>query len=141
MEMRKPLSLVLGLLALTVVLAAQDHDNMNEKAAKGQVIFTTDVRVGTTVLQAGEYDVTCDTKKITFTRTVDAKDAEWINGLDPITRAQVVKKGKKFEFTCKGKELNAPAEDTFANVAVDQNGGHYLDKLYLRGSKIEHTFQ
>src|SRR5262252_2911750 len=89
--MRKPLLVALGLLLMIGTLVAQTHDNAAEKKVSDVVMFTTDVRVGSTVLKAGEYRVACDTKKVTFTKQASAKDQEWLNTLDPVERLAVQK--------------------------------------------------
>lgn len=138
--MRKPLLVTLGLLLAIGTLVAQTHDNMTEKKVGDVVLFTTDVRVGATVLKAGEYRVACDTKKVTFTRQALAKDQEWINTLDPVERLAVQKSEKALEVPCLGRDVGAKAEHTVIQLGPEKDGVRTLDKLYLRGSNIEHVF-
>jgi len=98
------------------------------------------VRVGATVLKAGEYRVVCDTKKVTFTMQALAKDQEWRNTLDPVERLAVQKSEKALEVPCLGKEVGAKAEHTVIELGPARDGVRSLDKLYLRGSNIEHVF-
>jgi hypothetical protein len=119
---------------------AQTHDNAMEKKATDVVMFTTDVRVGTTVLKAGEYKVECDTKTMTFTRLVSGKDQEWANTLDPVERLAVLKSAKALEIACKGKLLSAPSDSTVMQITTDKDGVRTLDKLLLHGSNVEHVF-
>jgi hypothetical protein len=119
---------------------AQTHDNAMEKKATDVIMFTTDVRVGTTVLQAGEYKVECDTKTMTFTRLVSGKDQEWANTLDPVERLAVLKSAKALEIACKGKQLSAPSDSTVVQIITDKDGIRTLDKLLLHGSNVEHVF-
>src|SRR5437016_5405818 len=105
--MRKLLSLAVGFLFAGGLVWGQTHDNMTEKAVKDVIVFTSDVKVGATILPAGEYRVMCDTKKITFARLVAAKDQESKDLLDPITRVQVIDHTgavKVLEVPCKGRE-------------------------------------
>lgn len=139
--MRKPLLVTLGLLFAIGTLVAQTHDNNVEKKASDVVLFTTDVRVGATVLKAGEYRVTCDTKKVTFIKQMSAKDQEWINTLDPVERLAVQKSEKALEMPCLGKDTGAKAEQTIIQLGPVTDGVRPLDKLYLRGSTIEHVFK
>jgi len=118
--MRKFLFLVLGVLLVAANLIAQDHSNVTEKTVKDQITLVSDVRVGVTVLKAGEYRVVCDTVKISFTRVGDNKAAVVV--------------------PCKGQELRQPTRATEVHTAVDQSGVRFLEKLLLRGSNIEHTF-
>src|SRR5580765_613310 len=103
--MRKLLLVTLGFVIAVGTLVAQTHDNQIEKKANDVVLFTTDVRVGATVLKAGEYRVVCDTKKVTFTRQALAKDQEWRNTLDPVERLAVQKPEKALEVPCLGKDV------------------------------------
>jgi hypothetical protein len=136
--MRKPLLVGLGLLLMAGALVAQ-HENANEKVSD-VVLFTSDVQVGAVVQKAGEYRVACDTKKVTFTRQALAKDQEWINTLDPVERLAVQKSEKALEVPCLGKDLGAKADHTIIQLGAAKDGVRPLDKLYLRGSSIEHVF-
>jgi len=138
--MRKLLLVTLGFVLAVGTLVAQTHDNQIEKKANDVVLFTTDVRVGATVLKAGEYRVVCDTKKVTFTRQALAKDQEWLNTLDPVERLAVQKSEKALEVPCLGKDVGAKAEHTVIELGPAKDGVRQLDKLYLRGSNIEHVF-
>jgi hypothetical protein len=125
---------------MTGTLIAQTHDNATEKKVSDVITFSTDVRVGTTILKAGEYRVACDSKTITFTRLASAKDQEWIGGLDPVEQLMVKSNAKALEVPCKGKELSAKSENTVVQIVVDKDGVRSLDKLLLHGSNIEHVF-
>lgn len=138
--MRKSLLVTLGLVLMVGTLVAQTHDNMNEKKVGDVILFTTDVRVGATVLKAGEYRVACDTKKVTFTRQALAKDQEWLNTLDPVERLNVQKSQKALEVPCLGRDVGAKAENTVIQLGTEKDGVRTLEKLYLRGSNIEHVF-
>ena len=139
--MKKGFLLAAGFISAVAVLTAQDHNNLNEKTAKDVIVFSSNVKVGTTTLAAGEYRVVCDTRKVSFTRLVAAKDQEFINSLDPLTRQNVISGNKALEVECKGRELGAPSKDTQVETKVGPDGVRYLDKLYLRGSTVEHVFQ
>ncbi|HUL73048.1 MAG TPA: hypothetical protein VLT86_08100 [Vicinamibacterales bacterium] len=138
--MRKPLLVTLGLFLMMGTLIAQTHDNATEKKVTDVVVFTTDVRVGTTILKAGEYKVACDTKTVTFTRLVSGKDQEWVTGLDPVEQLMVKSPAKVLEMPCKGKQLSANSENTVAEIGLDKDGVQTLKTLRLRGSNVEHVF-
>jgi hypothetical protein len=138
--MKKVFLLAAGFVSVVAVLTAQDHNNLNEKAAKDVIAFSSNVWVGTGLLMAGEYRVVCDKRKVTFTRLVAARDQEFMNGLDPVTRQHAVSPKKWLEVECKGRELSEPSKATRAETKVDPDGFRYLDKLYLRGSTVEHVF-
>ena len=139
--MNKSLAFAVGMLVAGGLVLAQDHNNSTERPAKDDVVFRTDVRVGTTMLTAGEYRVMCDTKTITFTRLVSAKDQEEKDLLDPLTRVQVLGNTKALEVPCRGKELKEKAAQSSWSIATDKDGVKYLDTLCLKGSTIEHTFR
>jgi hypothetical protein len=139
--MRKPLLVGLGLLLAIGTLVAQTHDNMNEKKVSDVVFFSTDVRVGAAVLKAGEYQIACDTKTVTFTLQMLAKDREWISTLDPVERQAVLKSQKALEVPCLGQDLRTKAENTVMELGSPKDGVRSLDKLYLKGSSIEHVFR
>lgn len=138
--MRKPLLVILGLLFAIGTLVAQTHENAGEKKVSDVLLFTTDVRVGSTVLKAGEYAVACDTKTVTFTLRYLAKDQEWINTLDPVERLNALKSDKVLETPCVGKDLGAPADRTVMQLGPAKDGARPLETLCLRGSTIEHVF-
>lgn len=130
------IALVLG----TGIAAAQTHENMKEAAVKDTVVFSTDVKVGATLLKAGEYRVECDRDTIKFFLLVDAKDKDRIAQLTPVEQSLQIGKGKKIlEAPCKGKDLSEVRKATQA-VISEKNGQFVLDTLYLRGSNVEHVF-
>ncbi len=119
--MRKLPALLLGIAFVTVVLAAQTHDNQDERMAKDSITLTADLKVGTTVLAPDDYGVMCDTKTITFTRKSDNK--------------------KALEVTCKGTLMPKKAESSVLHTTTDRSGVRVLDKFFLRGSNVEHVFK
>lgn len=118
--MRKSLAIAVGFLLAAGIVLAQVHNNGTERKAKDQIEFVTDVRVGTTMLTAGTYEVSCDTEKITFLRLVDRK--------------------KVLEVPCQGEQLSEKRLNTEVEVTVDKNGVASLQKLILGGGNISHTF-
>ena len=118
--MRNAFALGIAFLVTTGLVAiAQDHNNTTEKAVKAEISYSMDVRVGTTILKAGTYNIQCDRTTITF-------------------RAQ--EGGQTLKMPCKGKELSAPAKETESHLMRDPSGVQVLDKLLLKGSTVEHTF-
>lgn len=120
--MRKVLALLLGLSVTAIVLAAQTHINMDEKTAKDSLTLTSNLKVGSTMIGAGEYAVQCDTRSITFTRKSD--------------------KVKVVEVPCKGKLMPTRSDQTVLHTSTDPvTGERVLDRFYLRGSNVEHVFK
>lgn len=118
--MRKAFFLALSFLLTTGLVLAQTHSNTTERKAKDQITLVTDTRVGTTMLKAGDYEVSCDREKITFLRLSDRKTVLVV--------------------PCKGRELAVKQANTEVHTALDKDGVRYLDKLLIGGSNIEHTF-
>jgi hypothetical protein len=116
--MRNVFLLGLAVVLTTAVVLAQDHQNTNEKTVKETITFSTDTKVGTQILKAGEYRVTCDRETISF-RDSDGK---------------TVLKTK-----CKGAELSAPSDHSELHT-LDVGGARVLTKLLLKGSNVEHEF-
>lgn len=127
--MRRSFTFILAALIAGVVgaagLVAQSHNN--EKKATDEVRFSRDIRVGDTVLKPGRYEVSCDTKTIKFSR-ID---------VGPGVYTTVT---KVLEMPCQGKELEAKRERTELAMPVGTDGVQVLEKLYLRGSNVEHVF-
>ena len=117
--MRTAFVLGVGVLLTTGLLLAQDHQNSTEKVVKTDVTFSTDVRVGTTMLKAGEYQITCDRQTITF-RSADT--------------------GKTLKMPCKGPELSHASDQTETHLVKDASGVYVVKKLLVKGSTVEHTF-
>ena len=138
--MRRSLFVMLGILVMMGTLVAQTHDNATEKKVTDVISFTTDVRIGTVMLQAGSYRVSCDTKTMTFTRLVSGKDQEWVATLDALEQHDVQGAAKALEVECKGKHLTSAADNTVMSMSTDTKGVKVLDKLLLKGSNVEHTF-
>jgi hypothetical protein len=105
----------------TLALAAQTHENQDERLAKDSVTLTADLKVGTTMLSPGEYAVQCDTKVVTFTRKDNNK--------------------KVVEMPCKGTMLPKKVESTVLHTSTNAAGERVLDKFFLRGSNVEHVFR
>jgi hypothetical protein len=117
--MRRAFVFVSAILLAGGFVFAQTHSNMTEKTVKADFNLSSDVRVGTTILRAGEYRVQCNRETITFT------PAEG---------------GKPVKFPCKGAELSKPSARTELHFVKDEVGVTVLEKLLLKGSTVEHTF-
>ena len=118
------LAAVLIAFAVAFFVAAQvhpsEHLNATETKARDTLTISTDIRVGSQILPAGKYDISCDRVKMTFTRVSDGK--------------------KVAEVVCHGREMAAKAKTTELYVSKDASGASYAEKLLLRGSNVEHTF-
>jgi hypothetical protein len=129
--MRKAFSLILASLLVTVVGAAvlaQTHNNMTEKKATDEVTLSSDVLVGTHLLKAGRYEISCDAKVIKF------------SSLTSVPGSLADYRTKVLEVPCQGQELPAKRQHTELSMPTNKAGVRYLEKLYLRGSNIEHVF-
>jgi hypothetical protein len=117
--MRAIVSAAIGALLVVTGLAAQSHDNQQERKASDEINFATALRVGAETLPAGDYRVVCDRSKVVFTRTLD---------------------GKRFEVPCQGVALDKKSDQTKAVTVADKDGGRALKTLLLRGGNVEHSF-
>ncbi len=116
--MRNVFLLGLAVVFLAAVVLAQDHQNTAEKAVKETITLSSDTKVGTQILKAGDYRVTCDRETISF--------------LD--SGGHTVLKTK-----CKGAEVSAPSDRTELHIS-DVSGVRVLTMLVLKGSNVEHVF-
>jgi len=141
--MRHSILVAIGLVLGAGVAAAQTHQThqgVKEIPVKETMVFATDVKVGATILRAGEYRIECDGDTMRFYLLVAAKDADRIAQLTPVERSIAVGHGKKvLEVPCKGRALSEPRATTEA-MRLEKNGVFTLDVLYLRGSNVEHVF-
>lgn len=140
--MRQSILLAVGLMLGAGVAAQspQTHQGISEIPVKQTVVFASDVQVGTTLVQAGEYRVECDGDTIKFFLLVPSKDAERIAQMTPVERSIAIGRGKKvLEAPCKGTALSEPRTATEAKL-LEKNGVLTLDVLYLKGSNIGHVF-
>ncbi len=138
--MRKSILAAIGIVLSTGLAAAQGHHGITEIAVKETMVFATDVKVGATLLKAGEYRIECNGDTMKFVLMVAAKDADRLAQLTPVERALIVGNGKTvLETPCKGRALTEARKTTEA-MLVEKNGVFTLDLLYLRGSNVEHVF-
>ena len=138
--MRQSILAAIGIVLSTGLAAAQGHHGITEIAVKETMVFATDVRVGATLLKAGEYRIECDGDTMKFVLLLAAKDAERVAQLTPVERALVVGKGKTaLETPCKGRALTEARKATEA-MLLEKNGVFTLDRLFLKGSNVEHVF-
>jgi hypothetical protein len=117
--MRRAFVLVTAILLAGGFVFAQTHSNMTEKTVKADFTLTSDVRVGTTILKAGEYRVQCNRETISFIP---------------------FEGGKTVKYPCKGAELSKPSDRTELHFVKDSFGVTVLEKLLMKGSTVEHTF-
>jgi hypothetical protein len=122
------ISLAIAVLLAGAVVVAQTHNNMVEKKVSEEIRLSTDLKVGSQVLKAGLYRVACDRETIRFSRI------ETVPGSIFTTVTKVL------EVPCQGKDLGARRERTELSMPVGKDGVPFLEKLYLRGSNIEHVF-
>ena len=138
--MRQSILVAIGLVLGTGVAAAQTHHGINEIPVKETMVFATDVKVGATLVKAGEYRIECNGETMKFYLMVAAKDAEFVANMTPVERSIAVGNGKKvLEVPCKGRALSEPRKTTEA-MLLEKNGVFTLDVLYLKGSNVEHVF-
>jgi hypothetical protein len=112
--------------AVGAVVLAQTHNNMTEKKATDEITFGADTKIGTHLLKAGRYEVSCNRELIKFSLIT--------------TRAGNTTLTKVLEVPCQGKELADKRETSQISVPKGPDGVPVLRTLLLRGSNIEHVF-
>ncbi len=124
----------LGLLVVGLVcagaLVTQAPVSARAQTVEDLVALTTDLKVGTTVLKPGDYQVAVDGTTITFTHlhlsvdnSVPVKDSKF----------------KPVSVPCQTKALPNKSEDTQLDTAADPSGGTVLKGVLIRGSEVEFT--
>jgi hypothetical protein len=128
--MRKLGMFVVGLLAAGALLSTQASAAAKAKEFKDQVTLSADLKVGSTVLKAGDYQVASDGSKITFKELVRSVD-------DSAQRVNT--KFKAVSVPCQTKPLSTKSASTQLDTAVDPSGGTVLKGVTIRGSDVAFT--
>ena len=113
------LALVIVFTVTAVLPLIAQTQPMTHKKVSDEMTFATDLKFGTHVLPAGRYRIDCDHVKIRFTNIAN---------------------GKTLELPCEGKELDKKAQTTELYTQLGADGVRSVDKMYLRGSAVEHVF-
>lgn len=130
--MRKVLSVVMGLMVATALVAAQAKSPAIKKV-KEQVTFSEDVKVGPTVLKAGRYEVSssADGGQLTFKRMIPDVSYPNIWVLDM--------KEKPVVATCKATALPEKVRGTAMDLPADASGVRVLKSLTIDGTNVQFT--
>jgi hypothetical protein len=118
--MRKFILAVAAVAFVSVVVAAQQHNNAMETPVKSDLTVGSDVLFGKSLIKAGEYKVVCDREMITLKEHDSGKVA--------------------LKVECKGRELPSAAAETALHLTSDPSGKKVVSKLLIKGSRIEHVF-
>jgi hypothetical protein len=117
--MMKRIAMAVMILLAALPLIAQTHPIAHVKKVSDEITLSKDTRVGSVVLAAGRYRIDCDHSTLSFTNEST---------------------GNKVDMPCLGKEMDQKAENTELYLVMDSDGGSRLQKMYLRGSTVEHFF-
>ena len=117
--MTKRIAMIVVVLFFVAPLFAQTHPMFHVKKVSDEITLSRDLKVGTVVLPAGRYRIDCDHSTLSFTNE---------------------NTGKKVDMPCLGKEMDQKAENTELYIGTDTDGSARLQKMYLRGSPVEHFF-
>jgi hypothetical protein len=130
--MRKLGMVVVGLLCAAAVLytPASVAAKAKAKEFKDQVTLSSSLKVGSTVLKPGDYQVTSDGSKITFKELIRSVD-------DSAQRVNT--KGKAVSVPCQTKALPSKSATTQLDTTADPSGGTVLKGLTIRGSDVAFT--
>ena len=120
---RKASLLVVGSVLAVGLVMAQAPKSEAKKPVKATIVLSSDTKFGDKMLRAGEYQVKCDGESIVFSETTNRDRAS-----------------ETYKFPCKGKELSAPSDRTELSATKDASGVPVAQKVLLKGSNVEHTF-
>jgi len=129
----KILSVIVGLILSTALIGAQASQTPAKvKKVRQQVEFTEDVKVGSTVLKSGYYQVVSnDNQELTFTRMLQDSGYSGQFIFDKKTKPVVVK--------CTIAVLEAKSRGTRLDMPADASGVHVLKSLTLDDTNITFT--
>ena len=129
---RKSLSVVIGVLFAGAIVAAQ-RPQTHIKTARDQVVFSDDVRVGSTLLKSGRYEVKSSDEGLTFRHMVRDVNYTEIWNYDSEQEPVVVKvSASPLPGKVKGTELDMPA---------DASGTHVLKSVTIDGTDVKLTIE
>lgn len=132
--MRKLLSVVMGVLVATALVAAQTKAPAVKKV-KDQITFSDDVKVGSVVLKAGRYEVSSseDGSKLTFRKlTPDVSYPSHYN---------YDMKEKPVVANAKATPLPEKVRGTAMDLPADASGVKVLKSLTLDGTNVTFTIE
>lgn len=118
---------VVGLLCTGVLMTTQATVSARAKTVKGEVTLVADLQVGSTVLKAGDYQVTADGSKITF--------QELYRSVDDNTQ-RVDTKVKPVSVSCSTKPLTKKSDATQLDTTSSGSGPAVLKGLTIQGSDV-----
>jgi hypothetical protein len=128
--MQKLGMVVVGLLCAGAMLCTQASVTAKAKEYKDHVTLSSDLKVGSTVLKPGDYQVTSDGSTITFKELVRSVDD---------SAQRVNSKFKAVSVPCQTKSLPTKSENTQLDTTADPSGGTVLRGLTIRGSDVAFT--
>jgi hypothetical protein len=114
------LAVMVGLSVSASASQMGTHLNALEPVVKSELKIPTDVIIGTCMIRAGTYVVMCDREQVSFTVKSTGEVA--------------------VSLPCRGNAMKDKAKETLAVYEPQPSGYIVLEKLYLKGSNIEHVF-
>ena len=129
----KFLSVIVGLTLATAFVGAHAPQNAGKiKKVRQQIEFSEDVKVGSTVLKKGYYQVVSnDNQELTFTRLLQDSSYSGQFLFDKKTKPVVVK--------CTVEVLEAKSRGTRVNMPPDASGVPVLKSLTLDDTNVTFT--
>jgi hypothetical protein len=126
-------SVVVGVFVASALLGAQAAQSPTKiKNVRKQITLSQDVKVGSTVLKTGEYQVTSNDQELTFRRLMEdpAYGGQWIPTRD---KPVVVK--------CTVTTLVATSRGTQLDMPADPSGVAVLKSITLDGTSVKFTIE
>jgi len=129
--MKKLFSVAVGLVLASALVAAQAKAPA-VKNVKGEITFSQDVKVGSTVLKSGRYQVSSKGNELTFRRQIKdvAYPGIWVYDM----------KAQPVVVTCTAvKALDAKVRGTAMELPTDSSGVAVLKTLTLDDTNVTFT--
>ena len=127
-------SVVVGLILASALVGAQAAQTpVKIKNVRQEISLSQDVKVGTTVLKSGQYQVTSKDQELTFRRLMQDPNynGQWL--VDTRVKPVVV----KFTATI----LEAKSQTTRLDMPADSSGVAVLKSMTLDGSNVKFTIE
>ena len=127
-------SVVVGLILASALVGAQAAQTpVKIKNVRQEISLSQDVKVGTTVLKSGQYQVTSKDQELTFRRLMQDPNynGQWL--VDTRVKPVVV----KFTATL----LEAKSTTTQMDMPADSSGVAVLKSMTLDGSNVKFTIE
>jgi hypothetical protein len=130
----KIVSVAMGLILASALVGAQASQSTAKiKNVRQQISLSEDVKVGSTVLKSGQYQVSSNNQELTFRRMTQnpGYEGQWI----------IVTKEKPVVVKCTITVLDAKSRGTRIDMPEDGAGVHVLKSITLDDSNVKFVIE